>query len=142
MDIVKDCLDLGHGSICRENCINLGKKLRRTLKFPRDQIHSLAFWRTLGYSRIFVGKLNKTKNNAFSVFQEEIQKLAGQIEYLKIVGMLIENPHIRSKKDGYFSKENCTKQLNQSLKKVYSDSNLYSPQNWFNLLHANYLQIT
>ena len=110
LTVYKDCIDLGHCTICRENCINLGKKLRRTLKFPRDQIHSLALWRALGYSR-------KQKIFYF-LFQEEIQKLAGQIEYLKIVGMLIENPHIRSKKDGYFSKENCTKQLNQSLKKV------------------------
>ena len=52
--------------------------------------------------------------------------MAGQIEYLKIVGMLIENPHIRSKKDGYFSKENCTKQLNQSLKKVQFLKSIYT----------------
>merc|ERR1711878_203631 len=45
--------------------------------------------------------------------QEEIQKLAGQIEYLKIVGMLSENPHIKPKKDGYFSKENCSKHFHQ-----------------------------
>jgi len=45
--------------------------------------------------------------------KEEIQKLAGQIEYLKIVGMLVENPHIKPKKDGYFSKENCSKHFHQ-----------------------------
>ena len=44
-------------------------------------------------------------------FQEEIQKLAGQIEHMKIVGMLTDNRHIRAKKDGYFTKENLVKQL-------------------------------
>lgn len=43
--------------------------------------------------------------------KEEIQKLAGQIQYLKIVGMLMENRHIRAKKDGYFSKDNCSKHM-------------------------------
>ena len=50
--------------------------------------------------------------------QEEIQKLAGQIQYLKIVGMLTENRHIKPKKDGYFSKETCSKQFHQFLQRV------------------------
>ena len=37
-------------------------------------------------------------------FQEEVQKLAGQIQYIKIVGMLMDNRHIREKKEGYFSR--------------------------------------
>ncbi len=45
--------------------------------------------------------------------QDEIQKLAAQIQYLKIVGMLSDNRHIKSKKDGYFNKENCAKQMEQ-----------------------------
>merc|ERR1719270_379439 len=47
--------------------------------------------------------------------KEEIQKLAGQIQYLKIVGMLTENRHIKPKKDGYFSKENCSKHFQHFL---------------------------
>lgn len=47
--------------------------------------------------------------------KEEIQKLAGQIQYLKIVGMLMENRHIKPKRDGYFSKENCSKHLQHFL---------------------------
>jgi len=47
--------------------------------------------------------------------KEEIQKLAGQIQYLKIVGMLMENRHIKPKKDGYFSKENCSKHFQHFL---------------------------
>lgn len=50
--------------------------------------------------------------------KEEIQKLAGQIEYLKIVGMLMENRHVKPKKDGYFSKENCSKHFHHFLVKV------------------------
>lgn len=49
--------------------------------------------------------------------KEEIQKLAGQIQYLKIVGMLTENRHIKPKKDGYFSKESCSKHFNQFLQR-------------------------
>ena len=49
--------------------------------------------------------------------KEEIQKLAGQIQYLKIVGMLTENRHIKPKKDGYFSKESCSKQFQQFLQR-------------------------
>ena len=37
--------------------------------------------------------------------------MAGQIEHMKIVGMLTDNRHIRAKKDGYFTKENLVKQL-------------------------------
>jgi len=47
--------------------------------------------------------------------KEEIQKLAGQIQYLKIVGMLTENRHIKPKKDGYFSRENCSKHFQHFL---------------------------
>ena len=54
----------------------------------------------------------------FFSFQEEIQKLAGQIQYLKIVGMLMENRHIKPKKDGYFSKENCSKHFQHFLIRV------------------------
>ena len=51
--------------------------------------------------------------------KEEIQKLAGQIQYLKIVGMLMENRHIKPKRDGYFSKENCSKHFQHFLTRVY-----------------------
>lgn len=37
------------------------------------------------------------------VFQEEIQKLAAQIEYMKIVQMEINNRHVRPKTGGYFT---------------------------------------
>ena len=47
----------------------------------------------------------------FLSMQEEIAKLAGQIQFLKIVGMISENRHLKAKKDGYFTKENCIKQL-------------------------------
>ena len=50
--------------------------------------------------------------------KEEIQKLAGQIQYLKIVGMLMENRHIKPKRDGYFSKENCSKHFQHFLTRV------------------------
>ena len=45
--------------------------------------------------------------------KEEIQKLASQIQYVKIVGMMMENHHLKSKKEGYFSKENFTKNFLQ-----------------------------
>ena len=45
----------------------------------------------------------------------EIQKLAGQIQYVKVVGMLMDNHHIKNpKKDGYFSKENFVKNMGLS----------------------------
>ena len=44
--------------------------------------------------------------------KEEIQKLAGQIQYVKIVGMLMDNHHIKEpKRDGYFSRETFTKSI-------------------------------
>jgi len=47
--------------------------------------------------------------------KEEIQKLAGQIQYVKVVGMLMDNHHIKNpKKDGYFSKENFVKNMGLS----------------------------
>jgi len=46
----------------------------------------------------------RSNYETFISFQEEIQKLAGQVQYVKIVGMLMENRHIREKKDGYFSR--------------------------------------
>lgn len=36
-------------------------------------------------------------------FQEEIQKLAGQIEFMKIVNMEINNRHIKPNRNSYFS---------------------------------------
>lgn len=47
-----------------------------------------------------------------NLLQDEISKLAGQIQFLKIVGMMSDNRHLKVRKDGYFSKENCAKQLN------------------------------
>ena len=42
--------------------------------------------------------------------------MAGQIQYVKIVGMLMDNHHIKStKKDGYFSKENFAKNFGLTL---------------------------
>ena len=51
--------------------------------------------------------VGKHSNN----FQEEVQKLAGQIQYVKIVGMLMDNRHIREKKDGYFSRLVVTEKI-------------------------------
>jgi hypothetical protein len=41
----------------------------------------------------------------FSFFfsKDELQKLAGQIEYMKIVHMQLNNPHLRSKPTSYFN---------------------------------------
>lgn len=47
--------------------------------------------------------------------KEEIQKLASQIQYLRIVGMLTANFHIKNKKEGYFSEENAVKLFQQNL---------------------------
>ena len=55
--------------------------------------------------------------------KEEIQKLAGQLEYLKIVGMLIDNRHVKPRKDGYFSRENCVKHLEQLQQYLTQQSN-------------------
>ena len=52
------------------------------------------------------------------LFQEEIQKLAGQVQYLKIVGMLTENRHLKNKQEGYFSKEHYNKTFHQILSQV------------------------
>lgn len=37
------------------------------------------------------------------VLQEEVQKLAGQIEFMKIVHMEINNRHLKPKPGGYFT---------------------------------------
>lgn len=37
------------------------------------------------------------------VLQEEIQKLAGQIEFMKIVNMEVNNRHLKPKPGGYFT---------------------------------------
>ena len=84
-------------------------------------LYTVTFWQKV----VFL-KRNRTCNytifNKMCFFslslQEEIQKLAGQIQYLKIVGMLMENRHIKPKKDGYFSKENCSKHFQHFLIRV------------------------
>ena len=57
----------------------------------------------------------KVKINDYFPSILEIQKLAGQIQYVKVVGMLMDNHHIKNpKKDGYFSKENFVKNMGLS----------------------------
>ena len=58
--------------------------------------------------------------------KEEIQKLAGQIQYVKIVGMLMDNHHLKPKKDGYFSKENFFKHIEKDRKKREKDGRALS----------------
>lgn len=41
--------------------------------------------------------------NFHYILQEEIQKLAAQIEFMKIVNMEVNNRHIKPKPGGYFS---------------------------------------
>lgn len=47
--------------------------------------------------------MKTTKKCLLSNSQEEIQKLAGQIEFMKIVNMEMNNRHIKPKPGGYFS---------------------------------------
>lgn len=42
----------------------------------------------------------------YGIFQEEIQKLAAQIEFMKIVHMEMNNRHLKPKSGGYFSAAN------------------------------------
>ncbi|TRY80523.1 hypothetical protein TCAL_12818 [Tigriopus californicus] len=56
--------------------------------------------------------------------KEEIQKLASQIQYLRIVGMLTANFHIKNKKEGYFSEENATKLFQQNLETCLQNGSL------------------
>lgn len=51
------------------------------------------------------------------IFQEEIQKLAGQIEFMKIVHMEMNNRHLRPKPGGYFSAANTTVVLQSPISK-------------------------
>lgn len=56
--------------------------------------------------------------------KEEIQKLASQIQYLRIVGMLTANFHIKNKKEGYFSEENAVKLFQQNLETCLQNGSL------------------
>lgn len=50
--------------------------------------------------------------------KEEVAKLAAQVQYLKIVGMLADNIHVKPKRDGYFSKQTCAKHFGKAISKV------------------------
>ena len=46
--------------------------------------------------------------------QEELQKLAGQMEFMKIVHMGINNPHLKSKVSGYFHSSSANMHMHAS----------------------------
>ena len=51
-----------------------------------------------------VGKNSKTQNFfCFYLLKEQLQKLAGHMEFMKIVHMGVNNPHLKPKPGGYFS---------------------------------------
>lgn len=50
-------------------------------------------------------------------FQEEVQKLAAQIEFMKIVHMEINNRHVKPKTGGYFNSLNAPTVLHSPLTK-------------------------
>lgn len=52
--------------------------------------------------------------------QEEIQKLAAQIEFMKIVHMEINNRHLKPKPGGYFSTANTAVTLQSPVGKTTS----------------------
>ncbi|CAB0016641.1 unnamed protein product [Nesidiocoris tenuis] len=56
-------------------------------------------------SQCFKYDSSVTLNSAFflEIFQEEIQKLAGQIEFMRIVSMEMNNRHVKPRPGGYFS---------------------------------------
>ncbi|KAG8245920.1 7 transmembrane sweet-taste receptor of 3 GCPR [Homalodisca vitripennis] len=49
--------------------------------------------------------------------QEEIQKLAGQMEFMKIVHMEMNNRHLKMKPGGYFSVTNTSVVLQSPVSK-------------------------
>lgn len=65
-------------------------------------------------------------------FQEEIQKLAAQIEFMRIVNMEMNNRHLKPKPGGYF---NVTANNLQS--PMFKGSISFKQSQWFHNHHNN-----
>ena len=68
-----------------------------------------------------VDEMNDKEKDVFlenEELKEEVAKLAAQVQYLKIVGMLADNIHVKPKRDGYFSKQTCAKHFGKAIAKV------------------------
>lgn len=59
----------------------------------------------------------RTTNISVFILQEEVQKLAAQIEFMKIVHMEVNNRHVKPKTGGYFNSSNAPTVLQSPLTK-------------------------
>lgn len=65
----------------------------------------------------------------FENFQEEIQKLAAQIEFMKIVNMEMNNRHIKPKPGGYFTSVTSIQSPTSKVTAVQTQTSKNSTQN-------------